>query len=99
MEPRRGRGLRCRPPLCAEATFSDPTGAKNPRLQETFAGPPYSFTNTALKPESVRAFEAGFQQNFFNGKYVLNATYFNNLFHNQINYVEIDLVNFIGQYQ
>jgi len=79
--------------------FSYATGFKDPRLEETFAGPPYSFTNTALKPESVRAFEAGFQQNFFNGKYVLNATYFNNLFHNQINYVEIDLVNFIGQYQ
>jgi len=79
--------------------FSYATGFKDPRLEETFAGPPYSFTNTALKPESVRAFEAGFQQNFFSGKYVFNATYFNNLFHNQINYVEIDLVNFIGQYQ
>jgi outer membrane cobalamin receptor len=79
--------------------FSYATGFKDPRLEETFAGPPYSFTNTALKPESVRAFEAGFQQNFFSGKYVLNATYFNNLFHNQINYVELDLVNFIGQYQ
>jgi vitamin B12 transporter len=79
--------------------FSYATGFKDPRLEETFAGPPYSFTNTSLKPESVRAFEAGFQQNFFHGKYVLNATYFNNLFHNQINYVEVDLVNFVGQYQ
>jgi vitamin B12 transporter len=79
--------------------FSYATGFKDPRLEETFAGPPFSFANTALKPESVRAFEAGFQQNFFNGKYVLSGTYFNNLFHNQINYVEIDLVNFIGQYQ
>ncbi|MGA8428891.1 MAG: TonB-dependent receptor [Candidatus Sulfotelmatobacter sp.] len=79
--------------------FSYATGFKDPRLEETFAGPPFSFTNTALKPESVRAFEAGIQQNFFNGKYVLSGTYFNNLFHNQINYVEVDLIDFIGQYQ
>ena len=78
--------------------FSYATGFKEPRLEETFAGPPFSFTNTGLKPERVRAFEAGIQQDFLNGKYVLNATYFNNLFRNQINYVEIDLVNFIGQY-
>jgi vitamin B12 transporter len=79
--------------------FSYATGFKEPRLEETFAGPPFSFANTTLKPERVRAFEAGIQQNFVHSKYVLNATYFNNLFHNQINYVEIDLVNFIGQYE
>jgi vitamin B12 transporter len=79
--------------------FSYATGYKEPRLEETFAGPPYSFANTGLKPERVRTFEAGIQQGLFHGKYVLNATYFNNLFRDQINYVEIDLVNFIGQYQ
>lgn len=78
--------------------FSYATGFKEPRLEETFAGPPFSFANPALKPERVRTFETGVQQNFFNGKYVLNATYFNNLFHDQINYLEVDLVNFIGQY-
>jgi vitamin B12 transporter len=79
--------------------FSYATGYKEPRLEETFAGPPFSFANTGLKPERVRTFEAGIQQGLLHGKYVLNATYFNNLFHDQINYVEIDLVNFIGQYQ
>ncbi len=79
--------------------FSYATGFKEPRLEETFAGPPYSYANTGLKPERVRTFEAGIQQDLLHGKYVLNATYFNNLFHDQINYVEIDLVNFIGQYQ
>jgi outer membrane cobalamin receptor len=78
--------------------FSYATGFKEPRLEESFAGPPYSFTNPGLKPERVRAFEAGIQQNFLRGKYVLNAAYFNNLFHDQINYQEIDLVNFIGEY-
>lgn len=78
--------------------FSYATGFKDPRLEESFAGAPYSFPNPGLKPERVRAFETGIQQDFFSGKYVLNATYFNNLFKDQINYQEIDLVNFIGQY-
>jgi len=78
--------------------FSYATGFKDPRLEETFAGPPFSFPNPGLKPERVRAFEAGFQQEFYHGKYSLNGTYFNNLFRDQINYVEVDLVNFIGQY-
>jgi vitamin B12 transporter len=46
----------------------------------------------------VRAFEAGIAQDFYQSKYTLTATYFNNLFRDQINYEEIDLVNFIGQY-
>ena len=78
--------------------FSYATGFKEPRLEETFAGPPFTFANPGLKPERVRAFEAGIQQAFYNGRYVFNATYFNNLFHDQINYVEVDLTNFIGQY-
>ena len=56
--------------------FSYATGYKEPRLEETFAGPPYSIPNPGLKPERVRAFEAGFQQNFYSGKYVLNADVF-----------------------
>jgi outer membrane cobalamin receptor len=78
--------------------FSYATGFKEPRLEETFAGPPYSDLNPGLKPERVRAFEAGLQQEFLNGRSVLNATYFNNLFTDQINYVIVDPVNFIGQY-
>jgi vitamin B12 transporter len=78
--------------------FSYATGFKEPRLEETFAGPPYSLINTGLKPERVRAFEAGFQQDFFHGKYALNATYFNNLFHDQINYVTVNQTTFVGEY-
>ena len=44
--------------------FSYATGFKEPRLEETFAGPPYTRANTALKPEHSRSFEAGLQQNF-----------------------------------
>lgn len=77
--------------------FSYATGFKEPRLEETFAGPPYTQPNPALKPERLRAFEAGFQQAFFQNRYDLTATYFNNLFHDQINYVT-NPVTFIGEY-
>jgi vitamin B12 transporter len=78
--------------------FSYATGFKEPRLEETFAGPPFSQPNLGLKPERLRAFEAGFQQAFFQGKYELTATYFNNLFHDQINYVTVNPITFVGEY-
>ncbi|HSZ00495.1 MAG TPA: TonB-dependent receptor [Terriglobales bacterium] len=77
--------------------FSYATGFKEPRLEETFAGPPYSVPNPALKAERNRAFEAGFIQNLFGNKYALTATYFNNLFYNRIDY-STNPVTFIGQY-
>jgi vitamin B12 transporter len=83
--------------------FSYSTGFKEPRLEETFNGlpgpDPYNIPNQALKPERVRAFEAGFQQGFFGNRYELNATYFNNLFLDQINYVTMnDPPNYPGEY-
>jgi len=78
--------------------FSYATGFKEPRLEETFAGPPYSQPNTSLKPERLRAFEAGSDQRFLGDKLELTSTYFNNLFKDQINYVTVDPVNFIGEY-
>jgi vitamin B12 transporter len=77
--------------------FSYATGFKEPRLEETFAGPPYSVPNPALKAERNRAFEAGFIQNLFGNKYALTTTYFNNLFYNRIDY-STNPVTFIGQY-
>ncbi|HEY4840842.1 MAG TPA: TonB-dependent receptor [Terriglobales bacterium] len=82
--------------------FSYATGFKEPRLEETFNGipaDPFNLPNPALKPERVRAFEAGFQQDFFREKYELTGTYFNNLFRDQINYVITSLPpDFPGQY-
>jgi vitamin B12 transporter len=77
--------------------FSYAQGFKEPRLEETFAGPPFSVPNTALKPERARAFEAGFQQSLLRGRYSFTATYFNNLFFNRIDYAT-NPVTFIGQY-
>ncbi len=82
--------------------FSYSTGFKEPRLEETFngiPGDPYDIPNPGLKPERVRAFEAGLQQAFFSNRYELTATYFNNLFLDQINYVTMnDPPNFPGEY-
>jgi outer membrane cobalamin receptor len=83
--------------------FSYSTGFKEPRLEETFNGlpgpDPYNIPNPALKPERVRALEAGFQQNLLDGKYEFGGTYFNNLFHDQINYVSMNQPpNYPGQY-
>jgi len=78
--------------------FSYATGFKEPRLEETFAGPPFTQPNRSLKPERLRSFEAGFQQALLRDRFVFNATYFNNHFHDQINYVIVDPTNFIGEY-
>ncbi|MGA1987888.1 MAG: TonB-dependent receptor [Candidatus Sulfotelmatobacter sp.] len=78
--------------------FSYATGFKEPRLEETFAGPPYNQPNPGLLPERSRSFEAGFEQDFLHGQFALDGTYFNNLFHDQINYVTINPTTFVGEY-
>jgi vitamin B12 transporter len=62
------------------------TGFKEPAFYQTFAGAPYYVPNPGLLPERNRAFEAGFQQKLLAGRWALDATYFNNLFHDQIEY-------------
>jgi vitamin B12 transporter len=64
--------------------FSYATGFMEPALYQTFAGLPYYVPNPGLLPERTRAFEAGFQQKFLADRWALDATYFNNLFHDQI---------------
>jgi vitamin B12 transporter len=77
--------------------FSYAQGFKEPRLEETYAGPPFSIPNLNLKPERTRSFEAGIQQSLLGGKYAVNATYFHNLFYDRIDYAT-DPTSFIGQY-
>jgi vitamin B12 transporter len=66
--------------------FSYATAFMDPDFTDTFAGLPYYLPNPGLLPERTRAFEAGFQQKVLAGRWVLDATYFNNLFHDQIEY-------------
>ena len=77
--------------------FSYAGGFKEPRLEETYAGPPFSIPNLALKPERTRSIEAGIQQSLFGGRSSINATYFHNVFYDRIDYAT-DPTSFIGQY-
>ena len=65
--------------------FSYATGFMEPALYETFGDVGYGYApNHGLLPERTRAFEASFEQKMFAGRWALGATYFNNLFHDQI---------------
>ena len=64
--------------------FSYATGFMEPALYQTFASAPYYVPNPGLLPVRTRSFEAGFQQKLLAGRWALDATYFNNLFHDQI---------------
>jgi len=77
--------------------FSFATGFQEPGLDQTFAGPPFYVPNPGLRPERNRSFDAGVQQNFL-GKYSLTATYFNNLFHDQIEFAVDDPQTGVGQF-
>jgi outer membrane cobalamin receptor len=77
--------------------FSFATAFKEPGLEQTFAGPPFFVANPGLKPERNRGLDAGIQQNFF-GKYSVTATYFNNLFHDQIEFGVADPQTGVGQF-
>jgi len=78
--------------------FSYATGIKEPLLEESFASGPFTVPNPNLKPEKNRAFEAGFQQRLFGGNYILTATYYHNLFRDQIEFAS-DPATFVGQYE
>jgi len=80
--------------------FSYGAGIKEPLFSQSYAGPPYSIPNLGLRPERNRSFEAGFQQNLFENRFVLTGTYFNNSFRDQIEYGEGSTPPlFLGQYE
>jgi vitamin B12 transporter len=83
--------------------FGYATGIKEPAFSESF-GNGGSFVvekNPFLKPEEARSFEAGLEQKI-GQNYSFSSTYFNNLFHNKIdfNFIGCDPVTFVcsGQY-
>ena len=76
--------------------FSYATGFMEPALYQIFGQAAYGGSpNHGLLPVRTRAFEAGFEQKLFAGRWALNATYFNNLFHDQIEAIP----NHSGEYQ
>jgi vitamin B12 transporter len=74
------------------------TGIKEPRFEETYVSSQYQLPNPNLKAERNRALEAGFQQSIL-GRFVLVANYYNNLFHDQIEFITVNQNTFQGQYQ
>ncbi len=77
--------------------FSFAEGFLEPGLDQTFATA-FTVANPGLQPERNRAFEAGVQQNFLAGKYVLSAIYFNNLFRDQIEFAVAPQNPLLGQF-
>jgi vitamin B12 transporter len=79
--------------------FSYATGIKAPRFEEAFARGQGIIPNPDLKAEENRAFEAGIQQSLYAGKYSFSASYYNNLFRNQIDFAILDFNTFTGEYE
>jgi outer membrane receptor protein involved in Fe transport len=73
------------------------TGIKEPRLEETFAAGSFVIPNPKLQAEENRAFDGGIEQRFAEGRFLLSATYFHNLFRRQIEFAT-NPVSFVGQY-
>ncbi len=73
-------------------------GIKEPTLVESFSQSPYFRGNPDLQPEKARSFDAGIEQNLAAGRVTLAATYFHNLFFNQIGYAVTDYQTFEGTF-
>lgn len=73
-------------------------GIKEPRLEESFGQGGFGIVpNPNLRPEKSRSLEAGFIQSFFATRASFSATYYNNLFRDQIEFT-FDPTTFAGQY-
>jgi len=79
--------------------FSYATGIKAPRFEEAFARGQGIIPNPDLKAEENRAFQAGIQQSLYAGKHSFSASYYNNLFRNQIDFAILDFNTFTGEYE
>jgi vitamin B12 transporter len=74
-------------------------GIKEPSFQQSFgiSGTYPTLPNPNLQPEQNRSWEAGVEQGFFSNRLSLSALYYDNQFHNQIEY-QTNPVDFTSQY-
>ncbi len=74
-------------------------GIKEPSFLQSFgiSGTYPVLPNPNLQPEQNRSWEAGFEQGFFSNRLSLSAVYYNNQFHNQIEF-QTNPVDFTSQY-
>jgi len=76
--------------------FAYGTGIKEPRFEESFGVGGFGIIpNPNLKAEENRSLEAGVQQSLLGDRLAVQASYFNNLFRNQI---EFNFLGTVGQY-
>ncbi len=73
-------------------------GMKEPTLVESYSQSPYFKGNPNLRPEKARSFDVGVEQIFAAGRGTITATYFHNLFFNQIGYAVTDYQTFEGTF-
>jgi vitamin B12 transporter len=74
-------------------------GIKEPSFQQSFgiSGTYPVLPNPNLQPEQNRSWEAGFEQGFWGNRIALSALYYDNQFHNQIEF-QTNPVDFTSQY-
>ncbi len=79
--------------------FSYAGGVKEPTFEASFGitGTFPTNPNPDLKPEENHALEAGVEQSLLGGRFAFSAVYFNNQFHNQIEFESIP-PTFVGEY-
>jgi outer membrane cobalamin receptor len=79
--------------------FSYAAGVKEPSFDASFGitGTFPTIPNPNLKAEENHAFEAGLEQSLMGGRYSFSAVYFNNQFHNQIEFESIP-PTFVGEF-
>ncbi len=74
-------------------------GIKAPDFLEAFGNPAFRIiANPDLKAEENRSLEAGVEQAFWDGRFSLGATYYNNLFHNRVAFKSLGAPAFQSQF-
>ncbi len=73
-------------------------GIKEPTLVESFSTSPFFRGNPNLLPERSNSFDAGIEQHFGAGLGVLEITYFENRFRNQIGFTTTNFTTFEGTF-
>ena len=73
-------------------------GIKEPTLVESFSQSPYFLGNPNLKPERSASYDVGIEQQARGGKGVIELTYFENHFRDQIGFVTTDYTTWAGTF-
>ncbi len=73
-------------------------GIKEPTLVESFSQSPFFRGNPDLRPEKSVSFDAGIEQHFGAGSSLLELTYFDNRFRDQVGFVTTDFTTFEGSF-